>query len=131
MSFQLSRAGAKIALNAVFRASPVYCALLTAAPNDATTLATMAEVTTVGYARQAWTPSVPSDTDPPELHNTNTLTFGPFTGDPPNVTHFAIVDAASGTTGNLLAWGQWDTARDAASGDVLQAGAGAMSITLD
>lgn len=138
MSGEFSRVGAQYALDIVsgratnpFTASSrtTYLALLTSAPTDSTTLATMAEVTTSGYARQSITWSAPSAADPPETHNTNTITFGPFTADPPNVTHWAVVSASSGTTGDFLMWGAWTTARDAASGDSLQVAASALSMT--
>jgi hypothetical protein len=135
MSFEFSRAGAQFALdivtgrNAGPGARTTYLALLTAAPTDASTLATMAEVSTAGYARQSVTWAAPSAADPPETHNTATLTAGPFSADPPNVTHFAIVSAASGTSGDFLAWGAWTAARDAANGDSLQVAASALSLT--
>jgi hypothetical protein len=135
MSFEFSRAGAQYALdivtgrNAGPGARTTYVALLSAAPSDSSTLATMTEITTAGYARQSAAWSAPSAADPPETHNTGVLTFGPFTADPPNVTHFAVVSASSGTSGDLLAWGAFDTARDAANGDSLQIAASALSLT--
>jgi len=131
-SFEFSTVGAQYALDIVtgratnpFTASSrtTYLALLSAAPTDASTLGTMTEISTSGYARQSVTWSAPSSADPPETHLTATVTFGPFTADPPNVTHFALVSASSGTTGDFLAWGAWGTARDAASGDSLQVAA--------
>jgi hypothetical protein len=128
-SFEFSRAGAQFALdivtgrNAGPGARTMYLALLTAAPTDASTLSTMTELSTAGYARQAATFSAPSAADPPETHVTGALTFGPFSADPPNVTHFALVSASSGTSGDFVAWGAWGTARDAASGDSLQVAA--------
>lgn len=136
-SFEFSTAGAQFALdivtgrNAGPGARTMYLALLTAAPTDASTLATMTEVSTSGYARQSVAFSAPSAADPPETHNTATITFGPFSADPPNVTHFALVSASSGTTGDLVAWGAWGTARDAANGDSLQVAASGVSITCD
>lgn len=135
MSFEFSRAGAQYALDIVTGraagpgARTTYVALLTAAPTDASTLGTMTELTTSGYARQSVAWSAPSAADPPETHNTNTITFGPFTADPPNVTHFAIVSASSGTTGDFLAWGALTTPRDATTGDSLQAASSAFSLT--
>ena len=128
-SFEFSRAGAQFALdivtgrNAGPGARTIYLALLSAAPTDASTLATMTEISTAGYARQAATFSAPSAADPPETHITGALTFGPFTADPPSVTHFALVSASSGTSGDFVAWGAWGTARDAATGDSLQVAA--------
>jgi hypothetical protein len=111
-------------------ARTTYLALLTAAPTDATTLATMTEVTTAGYARQAVTWSAPTG-DPQSSSNTGALTFGPFSADPPNVTHGALVSAATGTTGDFLWWWALDTARDGANGDSLTVAAGALVANLD
>lgn len=125
-TFEFSTVGAQYALdivtgrNAGPGARTTYIALLSAAPTDASTLATMTEIATAGYARQACTFSAPSAADPPSTNNTGAITFGPFSADPPNVTHFGLVSASSGTTGDFLAWGAWGTARDAASGDSLQ-----------
>jgi hypothetical protein len=135
MAGEFSTPGANVALDAATgrvtqTARTTYLALLTAAPTDASTLATMAEVTTAGYARQAITWSAPAG-DPAETHNTNVLDFGPFTADPPNVTHYAVVSAASGTTGDLVAHGAWQTPRDGVSGDVCRVAAGDLSLTVD
>lgn len=134
-SFEFSRVGAQFALdivtgrNAGPGARTMYLVLLSAAPTDASTLSSMTEISTSGYARQAATFSAPSAADPPETHNTGSITFGPFVGDPPSVTHFAIVSASSGTTGDFAAWGAWGTARDAAIGDSLQVAASGLSLT--
>lgn len=135
MPGELSQRGAEIGLDAVTgraaaSARTTYLALLTAAPTDQSTLATMAEVSTAGYARQAVTWSVPTG-DPSSTNNTGALVFGPFTGDPPNVTHCALVSSASGTTGDFLMWWALDTAKDAALGESIQFNAAALTMTLD
>lgn len=107
-----------------------YLALLTSAPSDTTTLGTMAEVSTSGYSRQAVTWSAPSG-DPAETHNTGAITFGPFSTDPPNVTHCALVSASSGTTGDFIAFWTLASARDGASGDSIQFATSALSLTCD
>ena len=134
MAGQASTVGSKIMLDAASgRATQTsrttYLALLTAAPTDASTLATMTEVTTAGYSRQAVTWSDPAATE--TTSNSNTITFGPFTADPPNVTHCALVSAASGTTGDLIWWWNLDTARDAASGDSISVAAGSLSMSAE
>lgn len=135
MSFEFSRVGAQYALdivtgrNAGPGARTVYLAILTAAPNDATTVATMAEVSTSGYARQAMPVTAPTAADPPETHNSTQLTVGPFVADPPNATHFALVSSSSGVGGDFLAWGALTAARDGAIGDSLVAAIGAFSLT--
>ena len=125
MAGEFSDVGAGYALdivtgrNAGPGARTTYLALLSSAPGDTTTLATMAEITTAGYARQAVTWSAPSGS-PPTTTNSAQLTFGPFSADPPNITHCALVSASSGTTGDLLAWWALDTAKDPATSESLQ-----------
>lgn len=130
-----STAGAGIMLDAVNgratqTARTTYVALLTAAPTDSTTLASMTEVTTAGYSRQSATWAAPSG-DPASTSNSNVLTFGPFSADPPNITHCALVSAASGTTGDFLYWWALGTARDGISGDSASFAAGALVMTQD
>ena len=69
--------------------APLYCCLLTAAATDANLISELAEVTTAGYARQSVTWGAPTG-DPQAAANTNAMTFGPFTADPPNITHLAL-----------------------------------------
>lgn len=135
MAGEASTVGAGKALDAMngratVTARTTYLALLTAAPSDSTTLGTMSEVTTAGYSRQAVTWSAPSG-DPATSSNTATVTFGPFSADPPNVTHLALVSAASGTTGDFIYSWTADTARDAANGDSISVAASALSMSLD
>jgi hypothetical protein len=135
MAGELSTTGANIALDAATgRATQssrtTYLALLTSAPSDSTTLATMAELTTAGYSRQSVTWSAPTG-DPAETHNTAALTFGPFTADPPNITHCALVSAASGTTGDFIMHWELTTARNPLTDDSVQVNASALSMTLD
>lgn len=135
MTGEASTAGANIALDAMAgratqTARTVYVALLTSAPTDATTLGTMAELSATGYSRQAFTASAPSG-DPSETHNTNVITFGPFSSDPANVTHLALVSSASGTSGDFIFYWTAASARDAASGDSITIAASGLSMTLD
>lgn len=110
-------------------ARTTYLAMLSAAPTDASTLATMTEIGTSGYARQsiAWT--APSG-DPAETHNSAVITFT-FTADPANITHAAIVSASSGTTGDFLMWWALDNARDAGAGESISFPISSVSMTLD
>lgn len=135
MPGEASTVGAGKALDAITgrataTARTTYLALLTAAPGDATTIATMSELSTAGYSRQAVTWSTPSG-DPQATSNTAAITFGAFTADPPNVTHLALVSAASGTTGDFLYYWTADTARDAATGDSISVAIGALTMSLD
>lgn len=135
MPGQLSTTGANIGLDAATgratqTARTVYLALLTVAPSDATTVATMTEVTTAGYARQAVTFTAPTG-DPSSTSNSATITFGPFSADPPNVPYAALVSTPSGTGGDFIAYWTADVARDAANGESIQVAAGALILTLD
>lgn len=138
MAGQASTVGANRMLDAVngratATARTTYLALLTAAPGDATTMATMTELTTPatnGYARQAVTWGAPSG-DPSEAANTNAMTFGPFTADLGNVTHLALVSAATGTAGDFLYYWTADVARDPANGDSITVAVGALTMNLD
>lgn len=129
MAGQASTKGSAIMLDAASgRATQTsrttYLALLTSAPSDTTTLGTMAEVSTAGYSRQSVTWTDPSTNE--STSNSNTITFGAFSADPPNVTHCALVSAASGTTGDFIWWWSLDTARDAANGDSISFAIGAL-----
>lgn len=135
MAGALTRVGSGKALDGALgrvtqTAGTRYLCLLTAAPNSTTTLSTMSEVSTAGYARQAWTPGAPTAADPRHQSNTNLITVGPFSADPPNVTHAGLATVSSGTAGDLDAYWTLDNARDVASGDSIQAAIGALDITL-
>lgn len=135
MPGQLSTVGANIALDAATgratqTARTVYLALLTAAPSDSTTMATMTELTTAGYSRQACTFGAPAG-DPSLSSNTGTITFGPFSADPPSVAYAALVSASSGTVGDFIAYWTADVAQDAANGQSIQVSAGALTLSID
>lgn len=135
MPGEFTTQGANIALDAwsgraTQSARTTYLALLSSAPGDATTIAALAEITTGGYARQAVTWAAPSG-DPSATSNSAPIVFGPFSGDPPNVTHVALVSSASGTSGDHLGFWTLDTAKDAATGESIQFNTGALSMSLD
>jgi hypothetical protein len=132
MPGQISSTGAHFALDAGTKrgTGSTYLALFSAAPSDSTTVATMTEVTTAGYARQLVTWAAPSS-DPSITSNTTTLTFGPFSADPPNVPYLALVSSASGTGGDFLAYWTADTARAAANGESIQVAAGGLTLSID
>jgi hypothetical protein len=135
MPGELSTVGAGIALDAASgratqTARSMYLALLTAAPADATTPATMTELSATGYARVAVTWTAPAG-DPASTQNSGTLTFGPFSTDPANVPYCALVSSSSGTTGDLTMFWTLTAAKDAAIGESIQFAAGALVMTLD
>lgn len=135
MPGELSTVGANIGLDAATgratqTARTTYLALLTAAPSDSTTLASMTEVSTAGYARQSVTWAAPTG-DPSSTSNSAVITFGPFTADPPNITHCALVSASSGTTGDFIMHWALTAAKDPATNESLQFAIGALVMTLD
>lgn len=135
MPGEFSQRGAEIALDAwsgraTASARTTYLVLLSAAPNDQTTLATMTELTTGGYARQPVTWGAPTG-DPSVIANSAPVVFGPFAGDPPNVPYCALVSSASGTSGDFLGHWTLDVAKDAATGESIQFNAAALTMSLD
>lgn len=111
----------------------VYLVLLTAAPTDATTMATMAELTTPatnGYDREIAVWTAPAG-DPSSTENTALITFGPFTADLANVTHVGLVSALTGTAGDFLWYWTADVAKDPANGDSITIAAAAITMTCD
>lgn len=135
---KLSQYGNVQALEAVMRKtqSPavgsVYLALLTAAPTDTNlTMAAVTEYAATGYARQVFGPGSATAAEPSVISNAGTITFGPLTGANGTtvITHWAICDAVSGTTANIIATGALTTSRTPAAGDSLQAAAGAFTVS--
>ncbi len=135
MPGQLSTVGSNISLDAATgratqTARTVYLALLTVAPTDSTTLASMTECTATGYARQAVTFSAPAG-DPSTSSNTATLTFGPLTTEPPSIAYAALVSAASGTSGDFIAYWTANAAQDAGIGESITVAIGALTLSID
>ena len=135
MPGEATTAGANIALDAMTgratqTARTTYLMLLTVAATDNSTLASVTEVSTAGYARQSVTWSAPSG-DPSSTSNTNAITFGPFSADPPSIGFLGLGSAASGTTGDFIYRWTADTARDGISGDSITVAIGALVMTLD
>lgn len=139
MTGQLSQYGANRAVEAgvgqnVTAAAAMYLALATAQPGapDTATLATFNgnEITTTGYSRQVVTWDSPVG-DPSEIANSGTVTFGPFSADPPEVTNVFLCDTSLGTSGTVLAYWTLDTPRNGASGDSYRIAPGDLTISVD
>jgi hypothetical protein len=131
---QFSRVGGGFALDIVTgRASPgartMYLALLTALPADSATIATLAETTMTGYARQVAAFTAPTAATPPSTQTSGVLTYGPVTGAMATISHAALVSSASGTAGDFVALWALGTARTPIANDSLQAAAGAFTMT--
>lgn len=138
MAGEPSTVGANIMLDALSgratqTARTTYAVLLTAAPGDATTMASMAEVTTPatnGYDREIVTWSAPTG-DPSSTSNTALITFGPFTADLANCTHLGLVSTLTGTAGEFLWYWTADVAKDPALNDSITVAIGDLSMLAD
>ncbi len=108
-------------------------ALCTAAPTDASTGATITEVSGGSYARQTLNPldanwTAASSTDG-LTDNAADITFPTATANWGTVTHVAILDSATLGAGNVLFWGALDVSKVVNSGDTFKFLAGALNIT--
>ena len=123
--------GAQLVLNRLLRntgtvPSTLYLGLATVAVTATDTLATITEVSTAGYARQAVTFAAASGTNPATVSNSGAVTFT-FSADPPSITYAFITDAASGTSGTI--YYRWTgTAVDAGTGESIEVAAGALVV---
>lgn len=96
-----------------------YIALLTVDPSTTAAnstdpqLSELTELAATGYSRQVvtWTASTSPSNGTSQIQNNNLVTFGSFTasnGSGTPTTFGALVTAASGTTGEVIAVWQWD-----------------------
>jgi hypothetical protein len=112
-------------------ATNIYIALCTTAPTDATTgsgLSAVEVATSFGYSRQlcnTWDAAAGGATE-----NTQSETFAQATSDWGSVTHFALVDAAGESAGNMLAWGSLAVLKNIQSGDTAKFAAGDIDVVL-
>jgi hypothetical protein len=137
MAGKLTVVGAGLGLDGSLGRSTVasrtlYLALLVAAPNVSSTPSSMSEYVATGYGRQACAMGVPSGT-PRVAANTALLTYGPLTGANglTTITHWALVSSSSGTTGEMVAFGDFNTTRTPASGDSATVSIGAITVGID
>jgi len=105
----------------------IYVALSTAEPGDDGSA--LSEPSGNGYARQSTSASDWNAAAGGALDNANEITFAEATGDWGNMTHFALMDAASG--GNLLAHGALSASKSIGSGDTANIAAGDLDVSLD
>jgi len=96
-----------------------YIALLTVDPSTTSAIPTdpqlseLTELAATGYSRQAcaFTSSTSPSNGTSQIQNSALITFGPFTaaaGSGTPVTYGALVNVASGTTGEVICVWQWD-----------------------
>lgn len=135
MALNLSSYGQGVALDGALgrvtlTAKTIYIMMLTAAPVSVTAFASLAEYAGTGYARQVWTPGAPAGT-PRTSTNSNSISIGPITaGAGGTISHYALVDVSTGTAGNWIGWGAFDTAKTPAVGDTPTIAATATGITI-
>lgn len=124
--------------------STIAIALCTAAPTDASTGATITEVSNSGsYARQNlaastsnWANTQASGTGASSgtsgtTSNSSAITFPTATGDWGAITHVAILDSTTYGAGNVLFWGALSATKTVTSGDTFQFSAASLQIQVD
>ena len=134
-SGEFSGAGAAIALDAIFNSPTVYLALLTAAPSDSTTPATMTEEDDATYSRQNVTSSFADSADNSGVQRVVSnadITFGPWTAEASSaITHCALVTSSSGTSGSIYYFWEFATSKTPGAGDTLTIASGNLIANLD
>lgn len=96
-----------------------YVALLTVDPSTTAAIPTnpllseLTELASTGYSRQAvtFTAATTPTNGTSQIANSNLVTFGPFTGASGSgtpATYGALVNVASGTSGEVICVWQWD-----------------------
>lgn len=111
-----------------------YIALCSALPTDASTGATITEVTgpgTNGYARQTIVWTDPAATESTE--NTALITFGAATAAWGTATYAVLMDSLTGVTSGdeIYWWWTLDAAKTAANGDSITIAASAFTMTAE
>lgn len=107
-----------------------YIALLTVDPSTTAAIPTdpqlseLTELTSAGYSRQpvTWTASTSPSNGLSQIQNSALITFGPFTGalgSGTPTTFGALVNVASGTTGEVIATWSWDVPVSAAQNQAI------------
>jgi hypothetical protein len=105
-----------------------YLALFTADPGETASLA--AEATYTGYARIALTKASSWTGTSSPYSNTNLLQFGQCTAGTNAITHFAVVDTASGAVSMMIS-GALSSTLNVTSGIQPQFSAGALTVAAD
>ncbi len=105
-----------------------YLALFTADPTESASLAAEADYT--GYARVALTKASAWTGGGNPFTNANLIQFGACTAGTNALTHFAVVDTASGAV-NMMISGELSATLNVSAGIQPQFAAGALSISAD
>ena len=110
----------------------VYVGLSTATVDEDSTLATITECTDATYSRQEATFGTPSEvSDAMRTYTTSDITFGAFTTGGIAITHAFLTDAASGTTGNVIACHTLGTTKYTNAGETLKIVTGDLYVQYD
>lgn len=110
-----------------FTPPTIYVAVSTADPLDGGS--GLAEPSGNGYARVQTTGTDWNAASGGAIDNANAVTFNEATGSWGTITHFALMDAASG--GNLLVHGALSTSKSISSGDTVKFVAGDLDVLLN
>lgn len=105
-----------------------YLALFTADPGETASLA--AEATYTGYARVALTKATAWTGSASPFTNTDLIQFGACTAGTNAITHFAVVDTASGAVAMMIS-GALSATLNVSAGIQPQFASGALSISAD
>lgn len=105
-----------------------YLALFTADPGETGSLAS--EATYTGYARVALTKSAAWTDSGSTFTNANLIQFGACTAGTSAITHFAVVDTASGAVAQMIS-GALSATLNVSAGIQPQFQAGSLSITAE
>ncbi len=137
MAGKLTVVGAGLGLDgslgrATVTARTLYLALLTVVPTAASTPSSMTEYSATGYGRQACAMGAPAGT-PRVSANTALLTYGPLTGANglSTIVGWALVSSSSGTTGEMVAYGDFNTTRTPAASESATVSIGAITVGID
>ena len=111
----------------IYTPPTIYVALSTADPGDDGS--GLSEPSGNGYARKSTIASDWNTATGGTLDNANVITFAEASGNWGTISHFALMDAATG--GNLLVHGALNVSKSIGSGDTARFEAGDLNISLD
>jgi hypothetical protein len=85
--------------------TPIYLALCTVVPTDASTGATLTEASYTGYARKSVPASAHNTAASGQVTNSEAITFANCTAGSSTIIAWALCDSATKGAGNILWWG--------------------------
>ncbi|MPZ13753.1 MAG: hypothetical protein GEU73_04915 [Chloroflexi bacterium] len=124
--------GARSILDTILGGGILYVGLATVQVTATDTLATITEVTTAGYARQAVTWGAGAGDAPAVIANSGLLTFDfDPAADPPSTQYAFLTDAASGTVGDIVYRWSANAAVDGGADEDYQIAIGALQVSVE